>query len=114
MSTFIYKNEGIVNTYSATNLDTREIIVPDNEGYITVVANTRIWFMDATHPERKINVSSLLFTTKENGLKVAINGNETWPMFIAANKTIGFDDIRVYELKVLNDTTFFCAGLTVA
>lgn len=85
---------------------------PDERGYISVGAGETIMFEDPRRSGRFVAVNSLVFFTGGTPLKVQLGDNDKYPLYIGANERRGVERLRVRQMTVLTDCTFYYEGMT--
>lgn len=85
---------------------------PDERGYISVSAGETLMFEDPRHPDKFVAVNSLVFFTSSTPLKVQLGDNEKYPLYIGANERRGVERLRVRQMTVLTDCSFYYEGMT--
>lgn len=69
-------------------------------------------FEDPWHPDRFVAVNSLVFFTGDTPLKVQLGDNDKYPLYVGANERRGVERLRVRQMTVLTDCTFYYEGMT--
>ena len=105
----IYESQGFVNTFHATNPKTGEVYPCDEQGYIAQKAGDEVVFECDKHG-KNVGLNTLVISAKTTA-KLYVNDNEVYPFHIAAGNTKGFQYLRVYKIKAINDCTIYCEGL---
>lgn len=69
-------------------------------------------FEDPRHPDRFVAVNSLVFFTGDTLLKVQLGDNDKYPLYVGANERRGVERLRVRQITVLTDCSFYYEGMT--
>lgn len=69
-------------------------------------------FEDPRHPDLFTAVNSLVFFTADTPLKVQLGDNEKYPLYIGPNERRGVERLRVRQMTILEDCTFYYEGMT--
>ena len=105
-----------MNSFYAVRVDeagNRIRCEPDEAGFICSGAGDLLRFADPRSPERFVPVNSLVFQAGAMPLKVQLNDNSLYPLYLAAHQRRGVERIRVNSLRVLTDSVFYYEGMTV-
>lgn len=113
MYTQVYESSYLVNSFNAMDFNTREVIEADERGYISPAPGTKIVFPNPNHvKDRLVDLNTLVLVTGENPLKLMINDNDMYPLYVDANMIKGVEYIRVYSFTVLEGGPFYFEGLS--
>ena len=112
MANQVYESSYIVNSFCAINADTQEPYSADEAGYITAKAGDKIIFK-GVYSEPYVSTNTLVFFTKDKSLKVQLNDNALYPLYVPANDKKGVQYLRVYSITILNDCTFYYEGMVI-
>lgn len=85
---------------------------PDEQGYISASAGDTLMFEDPRHPDRFVAVNSLVFFTGDTPLKVQLGDNDKYPLYVGANERRGVERLRVRQMTVLTNCSFYYEGMT--
>ena len=111
--TNIYESLYLVNSFHCVNAETGEVITADDHGNISPAIGTKIVFPNPFNPDDKaVAVSTLIFKTNDSPVKVQINNNEMYPLYIPAKTVKGFDYMKVNHFTVLEGSQFYVEGLS--
>lgn len=110
MANQIYESTFLVSSFHAVK-DTGEVIEADEKGFISAKAGDRIVF-ESPIDKHHVNLNTITFFTKDQGLKVQINDNEMYPIYVDENFYKSIQYIRIYEITVLEDCEFYYEGLS--
>lgn len=113
MQTQVYESSYIVNSYHAVDFNTREVIEADERGYISPAPGTKIVFPNPNGVKDQLaDVNTLIVQTKDTPVKLMINDNAMYPLYVDANTIKGIEYIRVYSFTVLEGGPFYFEGLS--
>lgn len=111
MASQIYESTALVSSFHAVNAVTGAVQEADDQGFISAKAGDSFVF-ESPNSNRKVNLNTLTFFTKDKGLKVQINDNEKYPIYVEPNFYKSVQYIRIYSFTVLEDCEFYYEGLT--
>lgn len=95
------------------DFDTRQVIEADERGYISPASGTKIVFPNPHDVnDRLVDLNTIVFFTRDTPLKVMINDNAMYPLYIEPNDRKGIQYIRVYSFTVLEGGPFYFEGLS--
>ena len=98
----------LINSFHAVDKATGQVIAADAQGYITPAAGTEIVFanpvQNASHAY--VEVTDFVVETGENPVRLIINDNEMYPLYVASNDSRGMTNAYVYQIKVVSGGPF--------
>ena len=113
MQTQVYESSYIVNSYHAVDFNTREVIEADERGYISPAPGTKIVFPNPNDvKDRLADLNTIVLMTQDTPLKIMINDNAMYPLYVEPNSIKGIEYIRVYSITVISGGPFYFEGLS--
>ncbi len=95
----------LVNSFHAIDESTKRVIASDKSGFISPAKNTTIIFKNPNN-DNFVEVTDIVVETAENPVKLQINDNELYPMYVEANSMKGLTSVYVYKITVLDGGPF--------
>lgn len=112
-TTNIYESLYLVNSFHCVDAETGEVIEADEHGNISPAVGTKVVFPNPFNPDDKaVAVSTLIFKTNASPVKIQINNNEMYPLYIPAESVKGFDYLKISHFTVLEGSQFYVEGLS--
>lgn len=113
MITQIYESNFIVNSFHALDANTKTVIAADDKGFISPTIGTRIIFPNPHDPnDLSCDLNTLVIKAGDTPVKVMVNDNDMYPLYVDANSMKGIEYIRVYSITLLSGTSFYFEGLS--
>ena len=98
----------LVNSFNAIDEATGKVIAADERGFISPPQGTVVVFQNP-NPDKKdsyVEVTDIVVEAAENSVKLQINDNELYPMYVDANNMKGLTSVYVYKIVVIDGGPF--------
>lgn len=95
----IYENSFVVNSFHAVDGNTGNVITADAKGKISLSAGQKIVFV-SPYSGKNVAVNTIVFDVAAD-MKIQINDNDMYPLFIAAGDKKGVQYMQVTSFTAL-------------
>lgn len=109
----IYESAYHINSFHVVDEDTQSVLAATKDGYISPAPGTRIIFPNPNNVKDKYSeINTIVFSTKGTPLKVQINDNDMYPVYVEPNSIKSIEYMRIYSITVLEGGPFYFEGLS--
>lgn len=106
----VYESSYIVNSFHAVDGTTGEVITASSKGVITLNPGQKVVFASPYNANETVYLNTIVFDAKSD-MKIQLNDNDMYPLFIAAGQKKGVRYIRINSFTAVTSGQLSYEGM---